>query len=56
MAWKFIKDEEGQGLIEYMLILSLAVIVVIIALTLFGVNLNNYYNKIDGDVSSVLNK
>lgn len=34
------KDEEGQGLVEYALILALIAIVVIAALTLIGTNID----------------
>jgi pilus assembly protein Flp/PilA len=38
--------EEGQGLVEYSLIILLIALVVIIALTLFGQALANYYGSI----------
>lgn len=45
MKKQFIENEEGQGLIEYLLIISLIAIVVIIALTLFGQNVRDYWNR-----------
>lgn len=38
--------EERQGLVEYSLIILLIALVVIIALTLFGQTLANYYGSI----------
>ena len=38
--------EEGQGLVEYALILVLIAIVVIAALTLTGNSISNIFNKI----------
>lgn len=40
------KDEEGQGLAEYALILALIAIVVIAALTLLGDNITAILNEI----------
>jgi len=47
------KDEEGQGLMEYVLILSLVAIAVIAALTIFGLRIDNYYNNIVGVINGV---
>lgn len=52
MVREFVEDEEGQGLIEYLLILSLVAVVVIISLTLLGLDLKNYYNKIVNDINT----
>lgn len=46
----FLKNEEGQGMVEYGLILALVAVVVIIALTALG----NGINGIFGDVSDAL--
>ena len=45
-----LKDEEGQALVEYGLILALVAIVVIVALGLIGTNLNNILNSIQADL------
>lgn len=44
------KDEEGQGLAEYALILALIAIVVIAALTLLGDNITAILNEIAGEL------
>lgn len=41
----FIKDENGQGMVEYALILALIAVVVIAAVTAFGQGVNNLYNS-----------
>ncbi len=46
----FIKEEQGQGMAEYGLILALIAVVVISAVTLIGSNLNTKF----GVVSSAL--
>ena len=40
------QDEEGQGLVEYALIIVLVSIVVVIALTAVGTNVNNVFLRI----------
>jgi Flp pilus assembly pilin Flp len=38
--------EEGQGLVEYSMIIALIAVALIIALTLFGTTLQSYYSSI----------
>lgn len=45
-------NNNGQGLVEYALILMLIAMVVIVALQLFGVKLNNTYENINSGVTS----
>ena len=47
----FLPREEGQGLVEYALILVLVAIAVIILLTLLGDTINNVFS----DIASALN-
>lgn len=54
MVEKFIKDDEGQGLTEYMLIISLIAIFLIVALTFFSSTLQNYYNSTASGVAAPL--
>jgi pilus assembly protein Flp/PilA len=44
----FMGNEEGQGLVEYALIIALVAIVVIISLTLLGRRVSNSYTNIAG--------
>lgn len=46
----FAKDEEGQGMAEYGLILALVAVVVIGALTLLGEGLINIFEQITGQL------
>ena len=46
MLRSFFAKEEGQGLVEYALILVLIAVVVIGALTLLGQNINNIFNNL----------
>jgi pilus assembly protein Flp/PilA len=41
----FLKDENGQGMVEYGLIIALIAIVVIAALSLLGPKIANMFNK-----------
>ncbi|HHT45780.1 MAG TPA: Flp family type IVb pilin [Firmicutes bacterium] len=45
---RFLRDEEGQGLAEYALILVLIAVVVIGALTILGDGIEGVFNKIGG--------
>lgn len=44
----FIRDEEGQGLVEYALILALIAVLVIAVLTILGQRVENTYCKVEG--------
>ena len=46
MFRSFFAKEEGQGLVEYALILALIAIVVIAVLTLLGQNVNNKFGTV----------
>jgi len=43
---KLVSEEEGQGLVEYALIIGLIALVVIGALTLTGSNISSLFNSI----------
>lgn len=49
---KLIKDESGQGLIEYALILALIAVVVIAILTTLGHSASDKFNLVNNYVSS----
>ena len=44
-------EEEGQGLVEYALILVLIAIVVILALTFLGEQIEAIFNEIGGELN-----
>lgn len=43
---EFVRNEEGQGMAEYALILALVAIIVIIALTVLGPTIGNKINEV----------
>ncbi len=45
MNW-FTEEESGQGMVEYGLILALIAVVVIVALTTIGTNINKKFEEI----------
>lgn len=47
-----IKEEEGQGMVEYGLILALIAIVVIVALSDIGKNIKAVFEEIKGKITS----
>ena len=42
----FIRSEEGQGLVEYALIIALVAIVILVAISLLGRKVSNTYTNI----------
>jgi len=49
---RFVREEEGQGLVEYALILGLIAVVAIAALTLSGSSINNMFGSISGTLKN----
>jgi len=49
----FMKNEEGQGLVEYALILALVALLVIVALRFLGNTVANTYNNIGNAMSTM---
>jgi pilus assembly protein Flp/PilA len=45
-------DEQGQGMVEYALILALIVIVVIVMVTLLGHQTENFYSNISSGLGT----
>lgn len=45
----FIKDENGQGMVEYALIIGLIALVLVILLVAFGGRIKNTFNKATND-------
>lgn len=43
----FLQREDGQGLVEYALVLVLVAVVIIAILTLLGPQIGNVFSKID---------
>ncbi len=53
---RFVREEEGQGLVEYALILGLIAVVAIAALTLSGSSINNMFGTISGTLKNAETK
>ena len=50
---RFIRNDEGQDLIEYVLIGTLVSIAVVVGAGLLGTNLNGWYNALAGWVGGM---
>ena len=48
----FFKDENGQGMVEYALILGLIAIAAVAVLVILGPRIKNLFNKADKNVAS----
>ena len=49
---RFIREEEGQGLVEYALIIGLIAVVAIAALSASGGSIKNIFGSISGKLQS----
>ena len=47
---KLWKNEEGQGMVEYGLIIALVAIIVIAGITLLGKNIGNLFNTVANNI------
>ena len=47
---RFVREEEGQGLVEYALILGLIAVVAIVALTASGQSIKSIFGAISGEL------
>ncbi len=48
---RFVREEEGQGLVEYALIIGLIAVVAIAALTASGGSIKSIFGTISGELS-----
>lgn len=48
----FIKDEEGQGMVEYGLIIGLVAVVLITVIGLFGGKIETFFTNANGRIPS----
>jgi Flp pilus assembly pilin Flp len=53
---RLVREEEGQDLIEYALLVTLVAIVVAIGATALGTNLNTWYGGMATNVSGLASK
>ncbi len=54
MLKNFLRDEDGQGMVEYVLIIALIGIVLTVALSALAQNIGNTFNQV-GDELAVAN-
>ncbi len=53
MLRKWFKDEEGQGMVEYGLIIGLIAVVVIVALVALGPKIRDMFQKVNDEIDKV---
>lgn len=54
MLRNFFKDEDGQGMVEYGLLVGLIAIVVIVALVLLGPKIRELFNKSNSAIDGAM--
>lgn len=52
MLRKWFKDEEGQGMVEYGLIIGLIAVVVIVALVALGPKIRDMFNEVNDEIDA----
>lgn len=52
MFKNFFKNEEGQGMVEYALIIALIAVVVIAAVTLIGTNIKGKFETVADEIEN----
>jgi pilus assembly protein Flp/PilA len=50
---RFVRDEEGQDLIEYALLAGFISLVAVVAITNVGTGVNNVYGNIESQVEAI---
>jgi pilus assembly protein Flp/PilA len=50
---RFVREDQGQDLIEYALLAGFISLVAVVAITNVGTGVNNVYNNIDGQVQKI---
>lgn len=50
----FLKDENGQGMVEYALIIGLIAIVAVVALVVLGPQIRDLFNRSNEEMSKAL--
>ena len=53
MLRKWFKDEEGQGMVEYGLIIGLIAIVVIVALVALGPKIRDMFDQVNESIDDI---
>ncbi len=53
MLRKWFKDEEGQGMVEYGLIIGLIAVVVIVALVALGPKIRDMFNEVNDQIDAI---
>ena len=53
MLRKWFKDEEGQGMVEYGLIIGLIAVVVIVALVALGPKIRDMFNDVNEEFDKI---
>ena len=53
MLRKWFKDEEGQGMVEYGLIIGLIAVVVIVALVALGPKIRDMFGEVNDQIDAI---
>jgi pilus assembly protein Flp/PilA len=52
LRWQLLREQKGQGLVEYALIIVLVAIAVVVAITALGTQISSVFNSITTKLSN----
>jgi len=52
-VWQFFRDEDGQDVVEYGLLIATIAIVVLIGVGVFGSNINHWFQTLAARITTV---
>ncbi len=53
MVERFFNEEQGGGMVEYALVITLVAIAAVVGMTLLGTAVNNWFNSLGGYVNTL---
>jgi pilus assembly protein Flp/PilA len=52
-VWQFLRDEGGQDVVEYGLLIATIAIVVLVGVGFFGSNINAWFERLAGRITTI---
>jgi pilus assembly protein Flp/PilA len=52
-VWQFLRDEDGQDVVEYGLLIATIAIVVLVGVGIFGNNINAWFERLAGRITTI---
>jgi pilus assembly protein Flp/PilA len=52
-VWQFVREEDGQDVVEYGLLIATIAIVVLVGIGIFGNNINAWFERLAGRITTI---